>query len=273
MPKSEHKNKLLNRAFAIFFVILILAFFYYTIYGEGSFLRPMVELTHKPLFVIILFLLFNGIGFSIILFGLLKEIYKPSLDFTFNHNRKWMLTSILLFAVFISLNIWWWVAVGIPDWLPSRGWQASVLEYLGSIVASDTCILSLMLGILFLTNSNPKKSPSYKTILIGVVFWQVMCLMNYLFNIGINIVGFQMPLQAFRYTNFLGYTIFQPWFWCDITYLTLTLIGALWLLRTNTKIKKLIIISIVLWIVDFPLEGFLLKLVAGTPLPSFFQPP
>ncbi len=273
MPQNEPKNKLLNRVFAILFFIYILVFFYYTVYGEGSFLKPMLELIHKPLFVIILLLFFNGIGFSIILFGLLKEIHKPSLDFTFHRNRKWISMSIILFAVFVFLNIWWWIAIGIPDLLPNRGWQATVLEYLGAIVASDTCILSLMLGILFLTNSNPKKSPSYKTILIGVVFWQVMCLLNYLFNAVINIVGFQMPLQAFRYTNFIGYTIFQPWFWCDITYLIVTLIGALWLLRTNTKIRKLIIIIILFWIIGFPLTGFILKLVTGTPLPPFFQPP
>ena len=256
MSKSKSKNKLLNRVFAILFFIYSLALFYYQGYGVGSVLKPLADASHQPLLVIVFFSITPiGIGFTIILFGLLKEIWKHSLDFTFNHNWKWIFASIILFMVFILLNIWYWIFEGLPNWLPNQGWQTTIIEYFFGLVAVDTCILSLMLGILFLTNSDPKKSPSYKIILIGVLLYQIVCFSGYLIDAATNIAGLESPFAVERYRNFLGYTIFQPWFWLDMTSQTVTFIGALWLLRNNTNIKKLIIIFIILFIVFFVLSG------------------
>jgi len=238
--------------FAIFFVMLTLVFFYYMGYGVGSPLtplRPIAELS--PLLVILFFCVTPlGIGFTIILLGLLKEIWKPSLDFTLHRSRKQILASIILSIVVIVNNAYWWIAHGFPRWIPERGWQAAFIEFFIGNFAVDTTILSLMLGALFLTESTPEKSPSYKTILIGVVLWQIMSFITYLLLTASSIAGIQPPI-AKRYRDFLGYTIFQPWFWCDLTYAIVTLAGAVRLLRTNTNIRRLILIAIVSFIVFF----------------------
>ena len=252
MPQNNPKNKLLNRAFAIIFVILSLVFFCYMGYGIGSPLTvplgPIAELS--PLLITLFFFITPfGIGFTIILFGLFKEIWKSSLDFTFNRNCKWIFASIILFMVVVLSNAYWWIAYG-SGWLSQYGWGAAFIEFFVGNFAQDTTILSLMLGILFLTNSNPQKSPSYKIILIGIVIWLIMFFFSYLLMAGTSIVGIQTPI-AERYKDFLGYTIFQPWYWTDITYGIVTFIGAVWLLRTNTNIKKLILITIISFIVFF----------------------
>jgi hypothetical protein len=221
-------------------------------YGVGSPLTPLKPIAElSPLLVIIFFCVTPlGIGFTIILFGLFKEIWKPSLDFTFHRNRKWIFASIILFMVVVLSNAYWWIYAGFPNLLPQYGLQTAFIKFFMGNFAVDTTILSLMLGILFLTNSTPEKSPSYKTILIGVVFWQIMCFITYLLQAGLSITGGRAPV-AERYVNFLGYTVFQPWFWCDITYAIVTFVGAVWLLRTNTNMKKLILIAIVSFIVFF----------------------
>jgi hypothetical protein len=230
--------------------MLTLVFFYYIGYSVGSPLTPLITKL-SPLLVILFFCITPlGIGFTIILFGLLKEIWVPSLDFTFRRNLKWIFASIILFMVVVLSNAYWWIYAGFPHWVPERGWEAAFIEFFMGNFAVDTTILSLMLGILFLTNSTPKKSPSYKTILIGTVFWQIVCFITYLLLAGSSIAGIQPPM-AERYRDFLGYTIFQPWFWCDLTYAMVTFIGAVWLLRTNTNIKKLILIAIISFIVFF----------------------
>jgi len=253
MPKSKPKDKLLNRVFAIAFVILSLVFMYYTGYHPFSPvalpLKPLADIS--PLLVILfVFLTPISIGFTIILYGLFREIWKPSLDFTLNRKRIWIFVSAILFAVVILSNAWWWLTSGFPHWLPEWGLQATLIEYFTGNFAMDTTILSLMFGILFLTNSNPKKSQSYKTMLIGVIFYQIVFFIIYPLMAYNSIAGIQAPLNK-NYINFLGYTIFQPWFWCDLTYAIVTFIGAVWLLRKNTNIKKLILIAIVSFVVFF----------------------
>ena len=254
----SQSKPLLNRVFAIFFVILTLVFFHYMGYGVGSPLTPLKPIAElSPLLVILFFCVTPlGIGFTIILFGLFREIRKPSLDFTFHRKRKWIFASIILFMVVVLSNAYWWIAYG-PDWLSRYGWQAAIVEWFTGNFAVDTSILSLMLGILFLTNSTPKKSPSYKTILIGVVLWQIAMFITYLLLVGNSIASIRLPM-AERYRDFLGYTIFQPWFWCDLTYAIVTIIGAVWLLRTNTNIKKVILIAIISFSVFFLLAAPLL---------------
>jgi len=221
-------------------------------YGIGSpltsTLKPIAETS--PLLVTLFFSITPlGLGFTIILFGLLKEVWKPSLDFTFNHNRKWLFASIILFMVAIVNNAWWWVVNG-AQWISQYGFQSAFIEFFMGNFACDTTILSLMLGTLFLTNSDPKKSPSYKTILIGVVVWLIVFFISYLLMAVSSMAGVQAPV-AERYKDFLGYDIFQPWYWTDIIYGIVTFIGSILLLRKNINVKKLILITVVGFIMFF----------------------
>ena len=255
VPQNK-PNKLLNRVFAGFFFVYLLAYLiYYIGYTEYSPMKPMVDLI-GPLAMVILHALSPlGLGLTIILYGLLMEIWRPSLDFTISHERRLTILSAVLFTVLIVLSVWWWVAHGIPNWLPNQGLQAAFIGWFTGVFIVDTSILSLMLGILFLTNSTPKKSPSYKIMLIGVVFYQVVCTILYVVQTIVNLAGSHMALQVERYTDFLGYTIFQPWFWCDLTYLIVTLAGALLLLRETSNIKRMILIITAVCIAFFILGG------------------
>jgi len=252
------KTKIGNRLFALFFVILTLIFMYYTGYGGGSVSEPTGNLIQRLIFVIFFFSTL-GIGITIVLFGLLKEIWKPSLDFTFHRDRSWIFISIILLSVFISYTVWWWVAHG-PETLLARGQVGAIIEWFMGSFTIDTSALSLMFGILFLTNSTPQKSSNYKTMLIGALFFESMCFLAYILAIaGSDVV----PAQ---YKNFVGFVVFQPWFWLDLASQVTIFIGAVRLLRTNTNIQKLILIAILYYIVWlFLIMPFLQKL----PKPQF----
>lgn len=151
MPQNKPKNKLLNRVFAITFVLIILTWMYdlWTRFGPPA----------PESFTL-------GITILIIIVGLLVEAWKPSLDFTFYRGRIWIFMSIILFAVFILNSIYWWITYGLVDWLPYHGQSGTIIEYLMGSFVVDTSSLSLMFGMLFLTNSTPQKSLSYRIMLI-----------------------------------------------------------------------------------------------------------
>jgi len=225
MPKSKPKNKLLNRVFAITFALIMLTWMYYLI------TRWDIGITNRTRLIV------PEITFLIIVVGLLIEAWKPSLDFTFHRNRKWIFMSIILFVVFILINVHFWLVYGIPNWLPKYGWLTTIIEYLIGTFVMETSSFSLMFGILFLTNSNPKKSLSYKIMLIGVVLFQLFLFQGY---IRWAIVG--EPGSQY-YSDFWGYTIFQLWFWLDLTSEIVIFVGALWLLIKGKKIKIIKIFS------------------------------
>lgn len=236
MPQSKPKNKFLNRVFAIFFALILLTLMWDFIKSIG----PVA--------------IDKEICFSIILVGLLIEVWKPSLDFTFHRDRRRIFMSIILFAVFVLTNIYWWVAYGIPDWLPYNSWQTTFINYLVGSFVMDTSSLSLMFGILFLTNSTPQKSLSYRIMLMGVIFFELMAFLSYTkaaFNTG------NPLLQAYQY--FWSYSIFQSWFWLDLTSEIVIFIGAVWSLRkANIKIltRTVILILLALLLLQFLQFGF-----------------
>jgi len=211
IPQNKPKNKLLNRVFAITFALIILTWMHHliTAWDLGT--------PREPLIV-------PEITFLIIVIGLFVEAWKPSLDFTFHRDRRWMLISVILFAVFILTNVYWWLAHGIPNWLPQYGWSKTIIEYLTGTFVMETSSLSLMFGILFLTKSVPQKSLSYKIILIGAVLFEFFLFQGYVEWAIIGSPGSQY------YSDFWGYTIFQPWFWLDLTPEVVIFIGAIWLL-------------------------------------------
>ena len=225
MLQSKPENKLLNRVFAIIFALIIITWMYYlmTAWDIGS---------TEPRGL----LLVPEISFLIIVIGLLMEAWKPSLDFTFHRDRKWVLMSVILFVVFILINVWWWVVHGFVNWLPQYGWSRTIIEYLTGTFVMETSSLSLMFGILFLTKSVPQKSLNYKIMLIGTALFEISIFMGYAKWAVNSVPGSQY------FADFWGYTIFQPWFWLDLTAEIVISIGILLLfikrkVNLNDKIK------------------------------------
>ena len=212
--ETEEERKImrtLNRVFAITFALIILAWMYHliTAWDLGTPRGPLIV---------------PEISFLMMVVGLLVEAWKPSLDFTFRMNKKWMSMSVILFAVFILINIHFWLAYGIVDWLPQYGWSKTIIEWLTGTFVMETSSLSLMFGILFLTKSVPQKSLSYKIMLIGAVLFEFFLFLGYMEWAISGSPGSQY------YSDFWGYTIFQPWFWLDLTSEIVIFIGAIWLL-------------------------------------------
>lgn len=212
MSQNKSKNMLLNRMFAIIFALIIIIWMYYLItsWDPGVVRKELIA---------------PEISFLIIVIGLLIEAWKPSLDFTFHHNRKWIFVSIILIAVFISINAYWWIVHGLVNWLPNYGWPKTLIEWFTGTFAMETSSLSLLFGILFLTKSVPQKSLSYKLMLIGALIFNALLFPRYIQWAFIS--GYQ---GSQYYANFFGYTIFQPWFWLDLTSEVTITIGAVWLL-------------------------------------------
>ena len=211
MSHDKPKNKLLNRIFALTFALIILIWMYYLATSWDLGLESRKDLVVPE------------ICFLIIVVGLLVEAWKPSLDFTFHRNRRWIFISTILFAVFVLINVYWWIVHGIVNWLPQYGWPKTIIEWFMGTIAMETSSLSLMFGILFLTKSVPKKSWSYKLILIGALLFEFFLFFGYAqWMIG----GY--PGSQY-YNDFFGYTIFQPWFWLDFTSEIVISIGAIWL--------------------------------------------
>ena len=201
ISQNKPKNKFLkNRVFAITFALIILIWMYYLATSWDPGLESRKELIAPE------------ISFLIIVIGLLTEAWKPSLDFTFHRNRKWISASIILFTVFILINVYWWIAHGIVNWLPHYGWPETIIEWFTGTFAMETSSLSLLFGILFLTKSVPQKYLSYKLMLIGALIFEILLFPRYIEWAFVN--GY--PGSQY-YANFLGYTIFQPWFWLDLT--------------------------------------------------------
>ena len=204
-------ERIKNRIFALFFAMIIMTWMYYLItsWDPGVVRKELIA---------------PEISFLIIVIGLFIEVWKPSLDFNPNKNKKWAGMSIILFCVFILINLYWWIAHGIPNWLP-RGLGITLLEYITRTFAMETSSLSLLFGILFLTKSVPQKSLSYKFMLIGAIIFNVLLSPRYIQWAFIS--GYQ---GSQYYADFFGFTIFQPWFWLDLTSEITIFICSIWLL-------------------------------------------
>ena len=259
-PQARPSSRFLSRAFAMFFVLLTVVFLHYTGYGSGSFLSVPVQLTHSPTLVLAAFFSTVGIGYSMVILGLVKEMRNPSLDFSFRRDWIWLSAGAVLLAVVVLSSAYWFVAYGFTDWIPKHGLWAAVGECFAGNFATDTGILSLMFGTLFMTKSSPKKSKNYKLMLTGLVVWNIMGFMGYLVDIGVGAApGLGLSASAPRYNNFLTYTIYQPWFWFDNTYQLVTLAGALWMLKDVTDVKRLALKSVAFYVV-FVLAGLVLPM-------------
>jgi len=171
--------------------------------------------------------------YLMIVTGLFTEAWRPSLDFTFDEDRRWISISAILFAVFILINVHFWVAYGIVDWLPQYGWSKTIMEYVTRTLVMETSSLSLMFGILFLTRSVPQQSLIYKIMLIGAVLFEFFLFLGYAEWAISGSPGSQY------YADFWGYTIFQAWFWLDLASEIVIFVGGLWLLVKGKLGSKL----------------------------------
>ena len=207
--------------FAITFALIILTWMYYfiTTWDPGRTEREKLIVPETIYLMIVT--------------GLFTEAWKPSLDFTFHEDKRWISISAILFAVFILINVHFWVAYGILDWLPQYGWSKTIIEYLTRTFVMETSSLSLMFGILFLTKSVPQKSLSYKIILIGAVLFEFFLFLGYVEWAISGSPGSQY------FADFWGYTIFQAWFWLDLTSEIVIFVGGLWLLVKGKVGSKL----------------------------------
>lgn len=204
-------KKPLNRAFALTFTLIILAWMVWQVHSVMALGEVPIEAPAWAIGVFIYATLM--IGYPIIIVGLLSELRKPTLNLSLHRNPRWILVSAFLFGIFALVNIVSFMQ-GPENWF----FDAFCME---------TSSFALMFGILFMTRSTPQRSPSYKVMLVGVVLFEIMVpLFTYLFAaFGIYYGGPE------AYKDFWGQTVNQLWFWWDFTSEVVILAAALWLLR------------------------------------------
>src|SRR3989344_2065103 len=125
------------------------------------------------------------IGFLVILIGLAYEIFRPSLNLKRDTNWKWVLAGVFLFLIIMTMifvqEIWLpyqheYSVFGMKSFEFPLGsgnisvWPQLLWDFL-NVHFTDTTVLALLFGILFLTKSTPQTSRSYKLILIGAVIF------------------------------------------------------------------------------------------------------
>ncbi len=226
-----------NRAFALFFAIIIFLWIIWSpIWTEVLFGPvnvpgwPYLDPFHITLFIVVV--------------GLLYEVYRPSLDFKFNKNKKWIAAGIFLLAIAVIVvisimfleidepgqNIFGNRTFEYPiDSGQIHVWPNLLWEFL-SVFCMETVSLSLLFGILFMTKSTPQKSKSYKIMLIGAIAVELFFFLLYYLPFFITGEGI---------SNFTGLTrtelLTSYWFHWDFWSELVILIGAIWLLVKGKK--------------------------------------
>jgi parallel beta-helix repeat protein len=272
-----------NRIFALFFAIIIFLWMVWNpIWDEVMY--QFVSSLGYPLSIVWIstpdinfFNLFNFFLFIVVI-GLLYEFYRPSLDFEFNKNKKWTAAGIFLLAVAVVVVI----AIAfleidepgqnifgnrIFEYPTGSGqihvWPNLFWEFL-TVFCMETVSFSLLFGILFMTESTPQKSKSYKIMLIGAIAFELFVFFALYLPFFITGVGV---------TIYAGYTrmelLQQYWFHWDFWSELVIFIGAIWLLRPQIRNiprllmnKKCLVILVI--IIAFLAVGPFLKPVPVT---------
>ena len=186
------------------------------------------------------------VGFIIILIGLAYEIFRPSLNFKRDTNWKWILAGVFLFLIIMTMivvqEIWMpykhgYSVFGMKSFEFPLGtgnihiWPQLLWDFL-NVHFTDTTVLALLFGILFLTKSTPQPSRSYKLILIGaVIFTAFLMFGHFSFLIsGIDPTGGYY--SRFTRIELLSQYWFQWDFWSELV----ILIGALRLLFKSKRL-------------------------------------
>ena len=180
------------------------------------------------------------IGFIVILFGLAYEIFRPSLNLKRDTNWKWILAGVFLFLIIMTMiivqEIWLpykngYSVLGMRSFEFPLGtgniqvWPQLLHDFL-NVHYTDTTVLALLFGSLFLTMSTPQKSKSYKLILIGTVIFEGFLLFGHLSFLVFNIDPTGGYYSRFTKMELLSQYWFQWDFWSELV----ILVGALWLL-------------------------------------------
>jgi len=247
-----------NRLFAFFFFILIAG----QIIWSPIWWNVIGQSLGYPTLSFGEWINFINFAFFIVLIGLLYEMYRPTLNFKLDKNKKWRTTGIFLLIVavmvFFVLMFWQPDHPGYSIFNPATfefpqgsgtfyAWPTSVLVTLNTLFM-ETFSFSLLFGILFMTISTPQKSKSYKIMLIGAAMLELLFFMaDALFFISGSGMG-----------NLAGKTRIQLlttyWFHWDFWSELVICVGAIWLLKKGKdfrtswtlKEKRLVYMAIML---------------------------
>jgi len=219
-----------NRIFAsIFFAIVLFLLFWMPTWTKIN-LGDVPSISYGP----------PWIGFIIILIGLAYEIFKPSLNLKRDTNWKWILAGGFLFLIILTMiivqEIWMpykqgYSVFGMRSFEFPLGtgnisvWPQLLHDFL-NVHYTDTTVLALLFGVLFLTMSTPQISKSYKLILIGAIIFEAFLMFGHFSFLIFNMDPTGGYYSRFTRVELLGQYWFQWDFWSELV----ILVGALWLL-------------------------------------------
>ena len=133
-------EKPLNRAFALTFALIIIVWMAWQMVMafEGGQIPADI---HPAIMVLVIYSTLM-IGYPIIVFELLLEVRRPTLDLRLHRNWRWMAAGAFLLGIFALINVIQAFQEGqtLGNWL------------LGSL-AMETSSFALLFGILFMTRS------------------------------------------------------------------------------------------------------------------------
>ena len=219
-----------NRVFAfIFFAIVLLLLLWMPTWTKIN-LGDVPSISYSP----------PWIGFLIILIGLAYEIFRPSLNLKRDASWKWMLAGgfllLIILIMVIVQEVWLPYKQGYSIFgmrsfeFPAGSSNISVwpqlLWDLLNVHSTDTTVLALLFGTLFLTRSTPQTSKSYKLILIGAIIFTAFLMFGHFSFLVFNIDPTGGYYSRFSRIELLSQYWFQWDFWSELV----ILVGALWLL-------------------------------------------
>ncbi len=109
-------------------------------------------------------------------------------------------------------------------------WPQLLWDFL-NIHSTDTTVLALLFGVMFLTKSTPQTSRSYKLILIGAVIFTAFLILGHF-----SFLIFGKDPTGGYYSRFTKIELLsQWWFQCDFWLELVILVGALRLLFKGKK--------------------------------------
>ena len=224
-----------NRVFAfIFFAIVLLLLLWMPTWTKIN-LGDVPSISYSP----------PWIGFLIILIGLAYEIFRPSLNLKRDASWKWMLAGgfllLIILIMVIVQEVWLPYKQGYSIFgmrsfeFPAGSSNISVwpqlLWDLLNVHSTDTTVLALLFGTLFLTRSTPQTSKSYKLILIGAIIFTAFLMLGHFSFLIFNIDPTGGYYSRFTRMELLSQYWFQWDFWSELV----ILVGALWLLFKGKK--------------------------------------